>query len=566
MNGKKLLGYNYYPNLDKISIAAFNTDISKVTKRQVLSYISRIYDPLGLCLPVHVKSKYLMRDIWSSGCDWDSQIPSDLEETWNSLKRDLDRVTEPKFDRCCYTGEVTLVFFCDSSKKGYGFCCYTLSESQGNYCSNLIFSKAKVAPSKSKSLPTLELMSVFLALKCVKSIVESLDVKVKGIYMATDAQIVLSWILNKKVKTKNIYAKNRVNDICNFLKSIQNEYELDVKFRYISTELNPSDLITRGISFKQFTENIEFWTHGPSFLTQGVEGWPVKPLNCVSHENQLLTNLNIINSDKLSCEQLLGVDKFSSSRELFNVTAKVISATHKMRKSNVDEVQCLKESKLYWVKLDQKIYFPTELNYLNKITDAPIPNLVKNLNLFLDEYGVIRCKGRLGNCKFLTFEVKNPILLPKNSKLSQLLVNNFLEECKHLGTASTLAKLRNSGFWLPQGRSVIKKVLQNCITCKKINAHVFHYPKPNNYNVDRTNFVKPFFHTGIDFTGNFQVKLGDKLCKMYIIVYTCLNTRAIYLDLLPSMCCKHFLLSFVRFVNTYTVPRCIFQFNSIQVY
>ena len=58
---------------------------------------------------------------------------------------------------------------------------------------NLIFAKAKVAPLKRKSLPTLELLSVFLGYKGLFSILNTFkEVKIGKIVIAVDAQVVLA--------------------------------------------------------------------------------------------------------------------------------------------------------------------------------------------------------------------------------------------------------------------------------------------------------------------------------------------------------------------------------------
>ena len=51
-------------------------------------------------------------------------------------------------------------------------------------------------------------------------------------------------------------------------------------------------------------------------------------------------------------------------------------------------------------------------------------------------------------------------------------------------------------------------------------------------------------------------------CEMYILVYTCLNVRAIHLDLLPDMSTESILLSFVRFSTMYCIPEKIYPDNA----
>ena len=95
-----------------------------------------------------------------------------------------------------------------------------------------------------------------------------------------------------------------------------------------------------------------------------------------------------------------------------------------------------------------------------------------------------------------------------------------------------------------------------------MNSLPFAYPKPNSYINEKVNFVKPFKYVGIDFTGNFPVKLGEKRVKMYILIFSCLNTRAVHLELLPSMDCKGFLLSFIRFTNAHSIPSSVYSDNA----
>ena len=78
-------------------------------------------------------------------------------------------------------------------------------------------------------------------------ILSALEGKVSDIIVCLDAQVALSWILSGNVKSKNIFAKNRVNDIKLLRDDVRQNYNIECKFRYVPTELNPSDLVTRGL-------------------------------------------------------------------------------------------------------------------------------------------------------------------------------------------------------------------------------------------------------------------------------------------------------------------------------
>lgn len=49
---------------------------------------------------------------------------------------------------------------------------------------------------------------------------------------------------------------------------------------------------------------------------------------------------------------------------------------------------------------------------------------------------------------------------------------------------------------------------------------------------------------------------------MYLVVFTCLNIRAIHLELVPSLSVKDLLFAFVKFVNAHCHPTVIYTDNA----
>ena len=70
--GVKTLGIGWNSQTDILSFAVKEPNIAKLTKRVVLSNISRLYDPLGLASTVTVKARIALQDIWrAKNFDWD---------------------------------------------------------------------------------------------------------------------------------------------------------------------------------------------------------------------------------------------------------------------------------------------------------------------------------------------------------------------------------------------------------------------------------------------------------------------------------------------------------------
>jgi hypothetical protein len=192
------------------------------------------------------------------------------------------------------------------------------------------------------------------------------------------------------------------------------------------------------------------------------------------------------------------------------------------------------------------------------------PDLVSKLNLFIDDNDLLRSKGRLSRSNFYEFNVLNPVLFGKKHHLTTLVVRDAHLSCKHLGIQATLTRIRLKGFWITSARGTIKRILSDCIVCKKFNNFAFQYPKFTNLSKAQIDLFHPFKHVGVDFTRHWWVKNknSNQSQKMFLIIYTCLHIRAIYLDLVPDMSSKSFVQSFQRFINVHGVPDAIYSDNA----
>ena len=99
---------------------------------------------------------------------FDEKIPADLQIVWNRLFQDLVHLGNKSFHRAAALA--SLIIFCDASQKTLGFAAYIFQSG----LAGLIFSKTKVAPLVKRTLSSLELLSVFLAIKCIAKILKAL--------------------------------------------------------------------------------------------------------------------------------------------------------------------------------------------------------------------------------------------------------------------------------------------------------------------------------------------------------------------------------------------------------
>lgn len=121
-----------------------------------------------------------------------------------------------------------------------------------NNISHLIFAKAKVASMKSKTFPTLKLLFVYLALKCLPLLLKNYKkIYSKNIYVAVDTQVVLSWILSQSITSKNNFTKNCFTEIIHMLNQETYQFSVGLVFKYVPSAKNPAGVIIRGVSLKK---------------------------------------------------------------------------------------------------------------------------------------------------------------------------------------------------------------------------------------------------------------------------------------------------------------------------
>ncbi|XP_036347074.1 uncharacterized protein LOC118756415 [Rhagoletis pomonella] len=98
-NITKTLGMSWKPSADTFCYRYELPDMHSVTKRSVLSIISKIFDILGLLSPVIIRGKILMQEIWIRRLDWDETLPPELHNIWLQIKSDLNFINTIELPR-----------------------------------------------------------------------------------------------------------------------------------------------------------------------------------------------------------------------------------------------------------------------------------------------------------------------------------------------------------------------------------------------------------------------------------------------------------------------------------
>ncbi|XP_036325127.1 uncharacterized protein LOC118738310 [Rhagoletis pomonella] len=170
----KTLGMWWQPQPDVFRFRIKLNEIPETsTKREILSMIARIFDPLGWLSPMVVYLKIFMKRLWSTGIGWDDPIPQGLPADWNAFRNgsdDLSEVSICRWMQLVDDSNVELHVFADSSKLAYGAVVYMrVIDNQDNIHISLVASKTRIAPFKAMlSIPRLELCAALLAAQLVE--------------------------------------------------------------------------------------------------------------------------------------------------------------------------------------------------------------------------------------------------------------------------------------------------------------------------------------------------------------------------------------------------------------
>ncbi|GFR10880.1 uncharacterized protein TNCT_185991, partial [Trichonephila clavata] len=107
----------------KVSIPS----IASYTKRDVLSVIARLYDPLGLIGPVISKAKIFLQKLWLRKLNWEECLPEAIASDWLNFVSSLKALEELKIDRYLLTDsyeKLMLLGYADASESAYGAVVY----------------------------------------------------------------------------------------------------------------------------------------------------------------------------------------------------------------------------------------------------------------------------------------------------------------------------------------------------------------------------------------------------------------------------------------------------------
>ncbi|XP_069992561.1 uncharacterized protein [Penaeus vannamei] len=298
------------------------------------------------------------------------------------------------------------------------------------------------------------------------------------------------------------------------------------------------------------------WIRGPRFLHEPESSWPQVPED-VKHgslEDDVEVKVSV-----MVCETVTTVmsfieefaSRFSNWQKFVRCHAWVRRFLKRKYVPKLPDVNCLSSKEItdaethIW-KLVQQENYSSEIISLSRKPDGRVQASSKIVRLrpFLQD-GLLRVGGRLRHSG-RHFNATHPIILPNKSSLVKLMVRWHHEKLAHCGQNYLLSELRQK-FWVVHANAVARSVVRSCMKCRAICARPMTQEMADLPEDRIIPGLPPFTHTGTDCFGPFLIRKGRSNLKRYGIVFTCLTSRAVHIEVMDSMETDSFINALRRF-------------------
>jgi hypothetical protein len=190
---------------------------------------------------------------------------------------------------------------------------------------------------------------------------------------------------------------------------------------------------------------------------------------------------------------IIDVNRYSSFQKIVRIFAYVLRFLSNCRSKGCEK---LITDYLTPKEFNAATLKPVQLQGYSEIFDCLASksrhHLVRQLRLYLDSDGLIRCGGRINNAP-LPDDAKFPYLLPKKNRLMSLLISDIHIQNQHCGIGATVTYLRKK-IWIPSARQKVACVIRKCVSCAKVTGKAYRAPDLPPLSKDRpsqyTNTIK----------------------------------------------------------------------------
>lgn len=131
-------------------------------------------------------------------------------------------------------------------------------------------------------------------------------------------------------------------------------------------------------------------------------------------------------------------------------------------------------------------------------------------------------------------KAKHPLILSKDQQVSMLILKHVHQNLNHGGLSHTLPMVRKR-FWITKANSAIRRVISECSFCIRYNGRAVEQKMADLPKERIHPDLPPFINTGVDYFGPVEVRRKRSICQQYEVIFTCIMSRAVDLEVALSM-------------------------------
>ena len=589
----KALGCVWETGEDRFKIVSSLTSLQKYTRRTMLSQLGKSFDPLGIFSPFFVKARLILQRLATEKFEWDDKVPESFVKEWKAWFQLLDPLLDIALPRYYFEGSIPvspqdhviyqLHSFSNASNNAYGSVAYLRRLVNGIPMVLIVFSRSKVVLRHQESWPIAckELVAVVTTTELAMQAFKALDLPECQQYFWIDSGNVLQWITNRDLRLEKFISR-RIEKILVLSKA--------ESWRYCNTHSNPADVASCPDGVKK-PESRKLWFEGPQFLMQSKEvaesespSVSVNRVTCTREQSELCF------PEKSPLDELID---FAPSLYVLKKRVAYLSAFVEYKRCEFKKCAFVrpelnsrdleKALKAIVGFVQRRYYYGQALHLLkddspeglaaaiercsSRNTGQPMHwlNELRSLNKFrpcVDSKGFLRIEGRSANSPELSEDMKHPLFLPCKCSLTRLVVLQSHVENSHVGVQHTLVNTRKQFWiWIVNGNASVKRYLNQCGHCALHRAKPVRQLMTDLPSARTATRHKAFSVSGLDYFGHVSYVEGRSTNKAWGLLFSCLSSRAVHVEIVTSLSLKEFLLAFSRFNGVRNGVEVIFSDN-----
>ena len=528
-----------------------NLPVGLITRRSMLSNVHRIFDPMGLLIPLLLQAKLLLRSTWAeTDLGWDDPLPEILCSQWLLFLESLLFLEDAAFPRSLWpdeevTGLPTLIIFTDGAALAFGAVAYIRWRLvSGKFWTRIIMAKGKISPKKIVSIPRMELNGAVLGNRIKNFLLNNTNFKFEKVYHLVDSSTVLGYI-NKEYGVFHPYVGIRVAEIQTSNTFVDGKLE---NWAWVKGELNPADWCTKPRSADKVIHE-SFYHDGPEFLRQEESSWPIKFTYKTEHLEDEVTIGKKLNVFFQSCSVDV-IRQLIDRSSVWSLIVRVLCWILRLATSGGDKSCILSSAELLKAKTTVIKHAQKDMAVELLLAKDKGAGRYRKLAPSCDDDGVWRVGSRLRNFVPFTSDNKMPVILPPKNRIT-LLIMREAHQFAHTGQDGTLCRFHYNGYWTIGAGHLARSIKKQCVPCRKLDKVTLSQAM-GNIPEERFLDLKPWGYCQIDLLGPFTCRsdVNARVSKkIWAIIVEDVNSGAVHLDVVSDYSADAVIMAMWRFAS-----------------